>query len=67
MEPRDDVKGDIARSLLYMLKRYELKLPSDMDLEMLLEWHLADPVDDMERWRNFAIERLQGNGNPYIQ
>ena len=67
VEPRDAVKGDIARSLLYMLDAYSLKLPSDMELDMLLKWHLADPPDDNERWRNLAIERLQGTRNPYIQ
>jgi len=53
--------------LLYMLDAYSLKLPLDMELDMLLKWHLADPPDDNERWRNITIERLQGTRNPYIQ
>ena len=67
VEPRDEVKGDMARSLLYMVDGYGLELPPDMELEMLLKWHFSDPPDDMERWRNFAIERLQGSRNPYIR
>jgi len=50
-----------------MLDAYSLKLPLDMELDMLLKWHLADPPDDNERWRNITIERLQGTRNPYIQ
>ena len=67
VEPRDAVKGDMARSILYMLDAYGLELPSNMALTMLLKWHLADPPDDAERWRNFAIKQIQGNRNPYIQ
>ena len=67
VEPRDAVKGDMARSLLYMLDAYSLKLPPDMELDMLLKWHPADPPDDNERWRNLTIERLQGTRNSYIQ
>ena len=67
VEPRDAVKGDMARSILYMLDAYGLELRPNMKLEMLLKWHLADPPDDTERWRNRIIEKLQGTRNPYIQ
>lgn len=67
VEPRDAVKGDMARSLLYMLNAYGLGLPDDMELQMLLKWHASDPPDDAERARNAAIARIQGNRNPYIR
>ena len=36
-------------------------------LSTLLEWHLADPVDDRERHRNNLIYTdIQGNRNPFI-
>ena len=36
------------------------------DLEVLLLWHLEDPVDDDERFRNDVVESYQGNRNPFI-
>ncbi|MCS0788858.1 endonuclease [Cytobacillus firmus] len=70
-EPRDAVKGDVARMLFYMAVRYEGD-SGEVDLELnnlvnngsapyhgkmsvLLEWHKEDPVDDNERRRNEII------------
>lgn len=72
-EPRADVKGDIARGLLYFYTRYHQSRPSEFTLEnfrhelpTLLRWHKADPVTDLERMRNDAVQRVQGNRNPYV-
>jgi len=73
-EPRDEVKGDIARILLYMWTMYDyLELvdtyPSTYEmalLTVLLSWHETDPVDDFERNRNEVIYSYQNNRNPYI-
>ena len=70
-DPRDEVKGDIARMIFYMDVRYE---GQEMDLEIvdylpekgtkekimgklstLKEWHEQDPVDNWERRRNQII------------
>jgi deoxyribonuclease-1 len=64
VEPRDDVKGDLARSILYMAYAYSLPLHG-LD-QLMLDWHRMDPPDETERWRNYVIERLQGNRNPFI-
>lgn len=81
-EPRDEVKGDVARMLFYMVIRYEGENPS-LDLEIndsvnnintpyigklsvLLEWHIQDPVDDFEMNRNNVIYLYQNNRNPFI-
>jgi len=73
-EPRDEVKGDLARILLYMWTMYEIlslvdSAPSTYQmalLTVLLEWHDIDPVDDFERNRNEVIYSHQNNRNPYI-
>lgn len=81
-EPRDDVKGDVARALFYMDVRYEgsggepdLRLVDDTpasgqpavgDLCTLLDWHSADPVDEVERALNDGIEGVQGNRNVFV-
>ncbi|HDR4481234.1 TPA: endonuclease [Bacillus cereus] len=70
-EPRDSVKGDIARMLFYMAVRYEgdngeidlelnEKVNNNKDpymgkLSVLLKWNEQDPVDDLERKRNEVI------------
>ena len=81
-EPRDEVKGDIARMLFYMAVRYEGDVNGEVDLELvfnahgstyefgnlalLLEWNRFDPVDDFERNRNNVIYSYQKNRNPFI-
>ena len=80
-EPRDAVKGDVARMMFYMAVRYEGK-NGNPDLELndrvsksgpnigklsaLLEWHKQDPVDAFEKKRNQTIFEIQGNRNPFI-
>lgn len=70
-EPRDSVKGDVARMLFYMAVRYEgdsgepdLELnnlvnngsaPFHGKLSVLLQWHKQDPVDHFEQQRNEII------------
>jgi endonuclease I len=70
-EPRDEVKGDVARMLFYMAVRYEgdsgevdLELNNNVNngtapfhgkMSVLLEWHREDPVDVRERRRNDII------------
>jgi endonuclease I len=81
-EPRDAVKGDVARIILYMDVRYEgtggeLDLtavdqvntspaPEHGRLSTLLEWHEQDPPDAFEMNRNDVVYSYQGNRNPFI-
>ncbi len=81
-EPRDAVKGDVARMLFYMAVRYEgddgfnnLELstvsgsavPRIGDVDVLLQWNAEDPVSSFEMRRNDRIyEAWQGNRNPFI-
>jgi endonuclease I len=70
-EPRDAVKGDVARMIMYMAIRYEgddnwpdLEINDSVSngsaprfgrLSVLLQWHLADPPDAFEKRRNDVI------------
>ncbi|WP_242530594.1 endonuclease [Nocardioides aromaticivorans] len=81
-EPRDSVKGDVARGLMYVAVRYEggdgfadLELNDSINgstaylgkISVLLAWHAADPVSAAERARNNLIYgSYQGNRNPFI-
>jgi len=73
-EPRDEVKGDVARALFYMMIMYEeLNLvdtaPGVLEmgyLSELLQWHLEDPVDDFEMNRLDIIFSEQFNRNPFV-
>lgn len=70
-EPRDEVKGDVARIIFYLFTRYPQSDAYDFEdvaesLELLLEWHTIDPVDEFESHRNDVIAEYQGNRNPYI-
>jgi len=68
-EPHDDAKGDIARIVFYMATmntQLTINASTIGDLDILLDWHQMDPVDDFERNRNNVIHSYQGNRNPYI-
>ncbi|NOZ46475.1 MAG: T9SS type A sorting domain-containing protein, partial [Chlorobi bacterium] len=80
-EPRDAVKGDVARMMFYMSVRYEgdnsepdLELvnavgtsgPEFGNLATLLNWNEQDPVDEFESHRNEVIYSYQHNRNPFI-
>ncbi len=81
-EPIDEFKGDVARMILYFATRYESKLSSfddndiltnsafpgveDWELAVFKEWHTNDPVSQREIDRNNAAYTYQGNRNPFI-
>jgi endonuclease I len=72
-EPREEVKGDIARAMFYFWTIYrEDAIAADpaffeLQKEYLCEWHIQDPVDDFEMLRNERIAHYQdGKLNPFI-
>jgi len=72
-EPRESVKGDIARALFYFWTIYrEDAMQADPDffesqLSNLCQWHEQDPVDSIEALRNERIAGYQdGKLNPFI-
>ncbi len=64
IEPPLQVKGDIARALLYMHTTYGLPLHGD--LNQLKAWTRMDPPSETEKERNLRIAEMQGNENPFI-
>ncbi len=78
-EPVDGYKGDLARNYFYMATRYKGEdsgwpgspMTDGADLEqwavdMLIQWHLDDPVSAKEVERNDAVYAVQENRNPFI-
>jgi endonuclease I len=71
-EPRESVKGDIARAMFYFWTIYRADaVAADPDyFEMMrasiCQWHDEDPVDDFEAVRNNRIAFYQGKQNPFI-
>ena len=80
-EPIDEFKGDIARMYFYFITRYEDQVSgwtydmfngtsnqalTNTFLNILLTWHINDPVSTREINRNDAIYARQGNRNPFI-
>jgi len=64
VEPRDLVKGNIARSLFYMHDEYGFDLKGM--LPMLKRWNRLDKPNEHEHWRNERIFELQGTRNKFI-
>lgn len=81
-EPREAVKGDLARIIFYMATRYNGDVNGEPsltlyrgtngtagkfgNLDTLLKWHKNDPVSSFERNRNNVIYSYQNNRNPFI-
>ena len=81
-EPADEYKGDFARSFFYMatvyddlswVQRYDWMFTkqsyptlSQWAYDMLLQWARMDPVSQKEVVRNDAVEKSQGNRNPFV-
>ncbi|MFP4309551.1 MAG: endonuclease I family protein [Desulfococcaceae bacterium] len=67
-EPTDSVRGDIARTVRYMVWAYEGRIDLSRAEEQLMKsWEAADPVDDWECKRSRRIEAIQGNENPFVE
>lgn len=81
-EPADALKGDFARIYMYMASVYPAvlwhgrapmlfadgyyPLLTAYGRDILLKWHRADPVDDIELRRDSVIAVAQGNHNPFV-
>ncbi|EQC43947.1 endonuclease I family protein [Bacteriovorax sp. Seq25_V] len=64
-EPPTEVKGDIARSLMYFSVKYNLPL-GEVEETSLRRWHKLDPVSEFEVRKNNIVHAYQGTRNPFI-
>lgn len=64
MEPNNEIKGEVARAILYMHVEYGLKVPGPVN--MFIDWNNIDPPSKEEKTRNDLIEKIQGNRNRFI-
>ena len=81
-EPAEEYRGDFARVAMYMATIYSVdwwhglgvNFFSDTEYptlngyakRTLLQWHREDPVSGIEKSRNDAVEKIQGNRNPFV-
>ena len=80
-EPEAQYRGDFARTYFFMATAYEYLewtaypdyishksylMFSDDIIQVLLDWHRADPVNDKEICRADQISTIQHNRNPFI-
>lgn len=65
-EPREKIRGDVARVYLYMADVYGLKL-TDEERGRFLRWHRMDPPSKWEIERNRRITEIQGVGNRWLE
>ncbi len=63
-EPPERVKGDVARTLAYMVDTYGL--PWLGSTAVFKGWNRLDPPDDTELSRHQRIAEIQGNENPFV-
>ena len=64
LQPPKEIKGDIARAILYMHDAY--KLPIMGSIDDLKRWNQLDPPSEEEIARNKRIGEIQGNENHFI-
>lgn len=63
-EPPGTVKGDVARTVAYMVSTYDL--PWAGVQRVFVGWNQIDPPDDRELTRHRQVAEIQGNENPFV-
>lgn len=64
-EPRDEIKGLVARVTFYMFDRYALNM-SRQQQQVLMAWDKAFPVTEWELERDRRIAQVMGHSNPFV-
>ena len=67
VEPREEIRGEIARTYMYMDSVYPGKvIISKKNRKLFDVWNKSDPVDVWECERAKRIEKIQGNRNKIV-
>ena len=67
VEPREEIRGEIARTYMYMDSVYPGRgIISKKNWKLFELWHRNDPVDEWECERAKRIEKIQGNRNEIV-
>ena len=67
VEPRESIRGEIARTYLYMDSVYPSRgIISKKNRKLFESWNQSDPVDEWECERARRIERIQVNRNDVV-
>lgn len=64
-EPRNQIKGQVARVWFYMHDRYDLKMAKQQQ-QLLMAWHHQHPPSDWELTRDMRISQLMGHSNLFV-
>ena len=68
--PRTSLRGEISRSCLYFAYTYDnyndIVFNEVINKDTLIEWHETYPVTEIEEYKNFKINEIQGNSNVFI-
>lgn len=64
-EPRDEVKGDVARVNFYFEEKGYIKI-SKSQRKLFEVWDKKDPVDDYECTVHERKSKIQGEENPFV-
>jgi deoxyribonuclease I len=67
IEPKESIRGQIARTYLYMDSVYPGRgIISNKNQRLFESWNQSDPVDEWKCERARRIERIQGNRNEVV-
>ncbi len=64
-EPRNEVKGLVARVYFYMHDRYDLRMSHQQE-RLMIAWDRSFPVSEWERERDRRIAAIMGHSNPFV-
>ena len=67
VEPTEKIRGNIARTYLYMEYTYPKYVTFNQNIKSLIKkWDETDPVDEWECFRADKIQKIQGNLNQIL-